>query len=399
MSRKKIGEVASIYRGVSYKKNQASKIKQNNQIALIRANNISAGRFILNDLLFVPKDLVSEQQIVHRDDIVITMSSGSKSHVGKVAIAKDELQCAFGAFCAKISSFAINPMYLFYILSSNSFRNHIENQCKGTNINNIKQSYILDYEIEVPSINEQEKIVSQIEESLSQLDSAVETLKKTKQQLEVYRQAVIENAISDGKTNSANSVPFGDLVLRYQNGISKRSGKGIETPVLRLADIDNQQIVAGKGFRYIGLTDIERSRFLLNAGDLLIIRVNGSENNVGRSIVVQEDKRYTACDHFIRCQVDRDRVLPEYAQLLLDSYPSRKHIKDNMVSTAGQNTVSQSTMSNIPVYVPSVELQKSILLQVNERLSNCEFIQNTIEESLSQAEALRQSILKQAFER
>lgn len=252
--------------------------------------------------------------------------------------------------------------------------------------------------VSVPPLPEQERIVSRIEELFSQLDAGVETLKKTKAQLAVYRQAVVEDAIATAKHRGATVLPFGTFVLQYQNGISKRSGEGIQTPVLRLADIENQRISNDDGLRLIGLSKIERDRFVLKRGDLLIVRVNGSENNVGRAIVVDKDDSYAACDHFIRCSVDFSHIIPEYAQLLLDSFSARKHIKENMVSSAGQNTVSQTTMSSIMVYVPDISLQEKIMVSVNERFSMCDSIEQTVDTALQQAEAMRQSILKDAFE-
>lgn len=252
--------------------------------------------------------------------------------------------------------------------------------------------------VSVPPLSEQERIVARIEELFSQLDAGVETLKKTKAQLAVYRQAVVEDAIATAKHRGATVLPFGTFVLQYQNGISKRSGEGIQTPVLRLADIENQRISNDDGLRLIGLSKIERDRFVLKRGDLLIVRVNGSENNVGRAIVVDKDDSYAACDHFIRCSVDFSHIIPEYAQLLLDSFSARKHIKENMVSSAGQNTVSQTTMSSIMVYVPDISLQEKIMVSVNERFSMCDSIEQTVDTALQQAEAMRQSILKDAFE-
>lgn len=252
--------------------------------------------------------------------------------------------------------------------------------------------------VSVPPLSEQERIVARIEELFSQLDTGVETLKKTKAQLAVYRQAVVEDAIATAKHRGATVLPFGTFVLQYQNGISKRSGEGIQTPVLRLADIENQRISNDDGLRLIGLSKIERDRFVLKRGDLLIVRVNGSENNVGRAIVVDKDDSYAACDHFIRCSVDFSHIIPEYAQLLLDSFSARKHIKENMVSSAGQNTVSQTTMSSIMVYVPDISLQEKIMVSVNERFSMCDSIEQTVDTALQQAEAMRQSILKDAFE-
>lgn len=78
------------------------------------------------------------------------------------------------------------PKYIYYLLQTI----HVEHSTH-------KRYWIQQYSkimVSIPPISEQKRIVSQIEESLSQLDSAVETLKKTKQQLEIYRQAVLKEA-------------------------------------------------------------------------------------------------------------------------------------------------------------------------------------------------------------
>ncbi len=249
----------------------------------------------------------------------------------------------------------------------------------------------------LPDISEQERVVSRIDEMFSKLDDGVESLNKIKAKLAIYRHAVIEDSIKTAIEYGAKAIPFGEYVLQYQNGISKRKGTGINTPVIRLADIENGEISTDE-LRCIGLTDSERNRFLLNKDDILIIRVNGSENNVGRTIVVKENGLFAACDHFIRCTVDNSRLLPEYANILLDSFSARKYIKENMVSSAGQNTISQGTMSAIQVYVPDLDIQKNIISMVKERQSVCDNIERTIDMTLICAEALRQDILKEAFE-
>ena len=214
MDKVKIGEIATIIRGVSYKKEQAVKSKSLEDTLLLRANNINSDQFNYDDLIYVPASLVSEDQYIKSGDIVITMSSGSKAHVGKVALAKKDMGCTFGAFCAKIIPQKAYPAYLFFFLLSSTFRKHIETQSKGTNINNIKQSYILDYEIPFPPLPEQERIVARIEELFSQLDAGVETLKKTKAQLTVYRQAVLKDAF-EGITIF---IPLGDVAQKVFDG-------------------------------------------------------------------------------------------------------------------------------------------------------------------------------------
>lgn len=212
----KISDIALFVRGVSYKKEQAQKISNDGYTAILRANNISSGRFLMDDLVYVPNYLVKHEQFINDGDIVITMSSGSKTHVGKVAIANSDMRCAFGAFCGKLVPHDVLPQYLYYTLMSARFRSHIEEQSKGTNINNLKQDNILDYEIILPTLEKQQYIVDRIEELFSELDSGVETLKTVKAQLKVYRQAVLKGAYSS--EYSARTVELSEVVSDIRIG-------------------------------------------------------------------------------------------------------------------------------------------------------------------------------------
>ena len=55
-------------------------------------------------------------------------------------------------------------------------------------------------------------------------------------------------------------------------------------------------------------------------------------------------------------------------------------------------------IKSFPVPLCSLEEQNSIVEEIESRLSVCDKLEETINASLKQAEALRQSILKQAFE-
>ncbi len=176
----KIRECATFFRGVSFKKNNSYSSISNDSIPIIRANNIIDNCFDFNDLIYVQISLVDKEQRIYKDDIVITMSSGSKTHVGKIALATKDLDVGYGAFLGKLKPFGIFSKYLAYLLQSNLFRNYIERVCKGTNINNIKQSHILDFDFSCPLFSEQERIVAKIEELFSELDSAVSELKTSR---------------------------------------------------------------------------------------------------------------------------------------------------------------------------------------------------------------------------
>ena len=131
------------------------------------------------------------------------------------------------------------------------------------------------------------------------------------------------------------------LTQESQNGLSKRTGsEGLPIFVLRLADIQNNKINSDEP-RKILLTDSEQKRYLLKLNDLLCIRVNGSENLVGRMIIFDQQESWAFCDHFIRFKLVDYLVNVNFIANFFNTDLARKYIKEFSVCSAGQNTISQ----------------------------------------------------------
>ena len=395
MDRIRIGNIATITRGVSYKKDQANKEKKQDSIALLRANNIDDFKFNYNDLVFISNSLVSEKQHIKCGDIIISMSSGSKNHVGKVAIAKSDMSCTYGAFCAKITPAHILPDYLFYVLRSGYFRKHIESCSKGTNINNLKREYILDFEIPLPSEQEQQRIVTRIEELFSELDSAVETLQKTKQQLEVYRQAVLKEAFSFESSELVEIQTIVDDIRIGPFGTMLHKSDYITdgVPVINPQHIKNGTIVHNNSNTISVEKAAELSNYRLIKNDIIM----GRRGEMGRAAPITDKEDGWLCGTgslLFRLKPEFDAAL--YAKIL--SSPDVVHyLEDNATGTTMKN-LNEAIVKHIPVPYITTEMQKRIVNSIDAKMSVCDSIEKTIEESLQQAEAMRQSILKKAFE-
>ena len=387
----KVKDVATFVRGVSYKKEQATKEKKSGYLPLLRANNISAGSLIFDDLVYVPKNLVIESQYVKPGDIIVSMSSGSKAHVGKVALAKQSIDYTFGAFCGKVSPLRVFPPYLYYLLCNSSFRQHIETICKGTNINNLKQSYIMDYEIPVPSFSEQIKIVSRIEELFSELDAGVETLQKTKQQLSAYRQAVlrqefgqIDNTV---KVSSICSVvrggsprPAGDK--RYYNGY---------IPFLKVADLTRCDGMYLREFTYtIKPAGLQKTRMVPK--NTLLLSNSGATLGIPK-ICTFETTMNDGIAAFLGLDMTR-HYLPYHYYFWLSKTSELRSINQG----AAQPNLNTGIIGDFDFPNYGLDTQVQIAQKIESRLSVCDSIEKTVDEALRQSTAMRQSVLKQAFE-
>lgn len=199
-SRTRLADISEIIRGVTYKKPQASESSLEGHLPILRATNIQENHLVLDqDLIFVPQDLVSEKQQLREGDIVVATSSGSKHLVGKTAQVKKSWAGSFGAFCAAIRpSAGIDHHYLGYFFESREYKDFIAKQALGVNINNLRRGDLEEISVPIAPLEQQKRIVEEIEKQFSRLDEAVANLKRVKANLKRYKAAVLKAAV-EGK--------------------------------------------------------------------------------------------------------------------------------------------------------------------------------------------------------
>lgn len=284
---------------------------------------------------------------------------------------------------------SINDFILHYLNSIN-YRQYVN----GTTRLKLTKSSLVEIPFPLPPLSTQQAIVSKIEELFSELDNGIANLKTAQQQLKTYRQSVLKWAFED-----ISLIKFDEVISSSQNGISKRSGTvGSNFKVLRLADITNSKIDYSSP-REIIMNNQEIEKYKLFENDLICIRVNGSKDLVGKLVYVtknNENDNWAFCDHFIRFRLN-ELALSKFYYNYFQTTLARKYIQDNMVASAGQNTVSQVTIKDMLVPFCDIAKQSIIIQEIESRLSVADKMEESINQSLQQAEALRQSILKKAF--
>jgi type I restriction enzyme S subunit len=145
-----LGDVAELVRGVTYGSDDIKSQSASDVIPILRATNISGNVVDLNNMVYVSKQNVSHAQLLNKYDILITMSSGSKEHIGKNGFFYYEREASFGAFCAKIVAHAEYRYYLYSFTQSDFMFTTIKNECLGTNINNLNGSLVKGFKLIIP---------------------------------------------------------------------------------------------------------------------------------------------------------------------------------------------------------------------------------------------------------
>ena len=297
-----------------------------------------------------------------------------------------------------INTDLVLPKYIFYRMQIIPFDHSTHKRYWIQQYSKIK--------VGVPPLPEQERIVSRIEELFSQLDAGVKTLKKTKAQLAVYRQAVLKEAF-EGRLTDSNPekiVRLGDYIETPRYGSSKKcsydNGSG-RTAVYRIPNIDHiSGRISHDDIKYAQFTESELNGIRLRQSDILIIRSNGSVSLVGRAAMVCDaDITGTFAGYLMRLRImEPESLLPKFLLLFLQSHPARIYIENKAKSTSGVHNINSTEISDlqIPLYDP--DTQHAIVEAIESRLSVCDSIEQTVDTALQQAEAMRQSILKKAFE-
>lgn len=155
---KRLAEVAQIVRGVSFDKGEVSAAPADGFAPILRAGNIDGDLNISSDLIWVPEARISQEQFLRPGDIAICMSSGSQTVVGKTASLKRDWRGSVGAFCAVIRPQEIEPDFLAFFLQSENFRSWTR-QSSGASIKNIRKTELGAFEVPVPPLAEQHRIV------------------------------------------------------------------------------------------------------------------------------------------------------------------------------------------------------------------------------------------------
>lgn len=154
------------------------------------------------------------------------------------------------------------PKYIFYRMQIINFEHSTH-----------KRYWIQQYsklKVAIPSIDEQNRIVSRIEELFSELDKGVETLQVIKEQLAVYRQAVLKMVFAS--MNERKSIQeVSSLVTSGSRGWAKYyNEKGVR--FIRITDLTRDKIkLKNNAIQRVLLPEgVEGKRSRLQGNDVLI---------------------------------------------------------------------------------------------------------------------------------
>lgn len=331
-------------------------------------------------------------KIAEKDDILLSV----RAPVGPTNLAPCKVCIGRGLTAIRPSEVLLTRYVLLFF---RYFEAQLASKGAGTTFKAITQDVVKNLEIPIPPLPEQERIVARIEELFSQLDAGVETLKKTKAEIVLYRQAVFSSVI--GKYDGV-SKKLSDIAVTVDGDRGKNYPKKAELTQTGDCLFLTAANVKPYGWSFEDNTFISKEKdSILHGGRLqkndVVITTRGTLGNVAiyDESVPFDTVRINSCMLIIR--VTDESVSPYYlAQYLMS--PMFKYQIAKLKSGTAQPQIPANILREIPLKIPSSNDQNAIIGELTGKFSVCDSIEQTVDTALQQAEAMRQSILKDAFE-
>ena len=330
-------------------------------------------------------------KIAEKDDILLSV----RAPVGPTNLAPCKVCIGRGLTAIRPSEVLLTRYVLLFF---RYFEVQLASKGTGTTFKAITQDVVKNLEIPIPPLPEQERIVARIEELFSQLDAGVETLKKTKAQLVVYRQAVLKEAF-EGDYPRKQLKEFSKAISGFAFKSSRYSPDG-NYVVVKIGNVKERHFDFSRDLtKTLEADDSILEKYLLRRGDCLIT-LTGSrgKRDYGFVAMVGNQNNYLLNQRVAALRFDQSVALPEFFQYYLASPSYRDMFFGYETGNVGQGNVGIKALLDPYVILPDIDMQKRIVEDVEDRLSVCDSIEQTVDTALQQAEAMRQSILKDAFE-
>lgn len=384
-------DILTLKNGFAFKSDKYSE----NGTPVIRISDINDAIVKTTNAKKVQDEENYENYLVEFGDILIAMSGAT---TGKFGIYKEQNKAYqnqrvgnFKLHCEEL----INKNYIYYLLYA--LRRQIEKDAYGGAQPNISSKKIEAMQITLAPLLEQKAIVAKIEQLFSELDNAVANLKTAKAKLKIYRQAVLKKAFEGELTNTKNIiwVQIKDIVNNVEYGTSSKSENDGLVPVLRMGNIQNGKI-DWEDLKFSSDKE-EIEKYKLRKNDVLFNRTNSPEH-VGKTAIYKSDREAIFAGYLIRINYKHDEINGSYLSYFMNSHTAKKYGDSVKSFGVNQSNINGTKLKTYPFPLCSLEEQNQIVQEIESRLSVCDKIEETIETSLAKSEALRQSILKKAFE-
>lgn len=289
----------------------------------------------------------------------------------------------------------INIDFIYYLMQTISYRNETH-----------KRYWISEYakqKLNLPPLEEQGRIVEKIEELFSDIDNGIKDLKTAQAQIKQYRQSVLKSAFEGKlyKTSEWKEVDIKKIISREKNALKAGPFGSALKKEIYVANgykiYGQEQVISQNPFLGNYYINEEKYQQLISCSvkplDILISLVG----TIGKVLILPKGiEKGIINPRLIKVTLDVDQYLPAFFKLYFESQYLRSLFKTK-AHGATMDVLNLSILKEIPFPLPTIPEQQQIVAEIEKRFAVADEMEKAVNDSLLQAEKLKQSILKQAF--
>ena len=388
---KRLEDVVEFQRGLTYSKKDEVDFSDN---IVLRSNNVDLFRNQLDfsELKYINQSIeLPESKKVKKGSLLICTANGSKSHLGKVALIDDDYNYAFGGFMGLINpKQKLDSKFLFYLMTSDNYKKFINELSDGANINNLKFGDLGQFEIPLPPLPEQQRIVSILDECFAAIDkaksNAEQNLKNAKELFESYLQGVFENGNWETKI-------LKDVAKVFGRGKSKhrpRNWEGLyggDYPFIQTGEVRNANKFITEYTQTYNEVGLAQSKLWKKGTICITIAANIAETAI---------LDFDACipDSIIGFEVDDKKADLNFSYYLLQYFKAEIQ---KLGKGSAQDNINLGTFENQYFPFPPLKEQQTIVRQLDALRAETQKLEAVYQKKIADLEELKKSILQKAF--
>lgn len=314
------------------------------------------------------------KKLAHTGSILFSV----RAPVGKSNIADRDY--VIGRGLASISGTIVSTQYLKHFLQFEEDQFRVATQ--GSTFEAINSGELSQWPVTHPMCMKEQQKIAKI---LSTVDRAIEQTEALIAKQQRIKTGLMQDLLTRGidehgnlrseQTHQFKDSPLGRIPAEWEtgyfescisgspkNGIYKpRSAYGEQgTPIIRIDGFGHGDRIKAQPNKRVVLSKPEIDQYRLKEGEILINRVN-SIQYLGKTALAEYLPEVTVFEsNMMRLTIDRRRMLPDFALLLLTGPAASSHFLSNAKLAIAQASINQHDVNSLLVQRPHLEEQSAI---------------------------------------
>jgi len=260
----------------------------------------------------------------------------------------------------------------------------------------VPADYLSNAIVPLPCLEEQHRIVARIKECLGRMQD----IEQLRQDVAKEQNGVLASARHEAFSLDAPLCQFEAILSDGPtNGLYKHARfYGTGARILRIDNFSGGEVFHDGGeLRRLIVNEAELRRYSLQVGDIVLNRVNGSLDVVGKACLIASLSEETVFEsNMMRFVVDTDKAVHRYVLHFLSSPNCRDQIKSK-AKVIQQASINQKDVTSLVLPLPHVAEQSRIADRLDKIRAVVEGFRANTADQESSTSMLRESILRKAF--